>query len=385
MSQQQPDKKYIREKGFAFAPRGHGIGGSAGLHLTSGFPYCPLPLRLDTYEGCGHGCAYCFANRVGFCKEPTPHNAVKAVTAFIQGKRVAPLRWIDWRLPIHWGGMSDPFQPVEVTCGVSFKLLRVFAETGYPVVISTKGALLASRRYLDVLKRAHAVVQISMVSPELDPLESGAPPYAERLRMLECLSAHVQRVLVRIQPFSPPLRDSVISRLSALRDAGCYGVIVEGWKSGAKAPGLYKRGGYYAYPDAVLRRLLLDVRDAAHNCGLRFYSGENRLRELGDDLCCCGIDGLEGFQPAYYNVLARLRGFAELPRRGQVEAPAGGSVIDVLFKAYRSRIPKTTSYMEAVNIAATWPDMQRRFLPTDAGGEQLDLFDGDGRTYELPQ
>jgi DNA repair photolyase len=35
---------------------------SSPLSLTSQFYFCPVPLRLDTYSGCSHGCIYCFAN-----------------------------------------------------------------------------------------------------------------------------------------------------------------------------------------------------------------------------------------------------------------------------------------------------------------------------------
>ena len=32
---------------------------------------------------------------------------------------------------------------------------------------------------------------------------------------------------------------------------------------------------------------------------MKFYSGENRLRAMGDSMTCCGIDGLEGFKGNY--------------------------------------------------------------------------------------
>jgi DNA repair photolyase len=37
----------------------HNSSYSTPLSLTSQFPFCGLPLRLDTYLGCTFGCIYC--------------------------------------------------------------------------------------------------------------------------------------------------------------------------------------------------------------------------------------------------------------------------------------------------------------------------------------
>lgn len=67
-------------------------------------------------------------------------------------------------------------------------------------------------------------------------------------------------------------------------------------KFAKKQPGLVKAGGDFVYPKETLARHYREIRDTAHKHGLKFYCGENRLRDMGDSLICCGIDGLEGYR-----------------------------------------------------------------------------------------
>lgn len=80
--------------------------------------------------------------------------------------------------------MSDPFQPCEKVHRISYEALKIFAETKYPFIVSTKGKLICEDDYLSLLKQCNAVVQVSMVCSKYDVLEKGAPKYSERLEML---------------------------------------------------------------------------------------------------------------------------------------------------------------------------------------------------------
>jgi hypothetical protein len=83
--------------------------------------------------------------------------------------------------------------------------------------------------------------------------------------------------------------------------AGVYGVVFEGIKYFAKKDGTIKHGSDYVYPSDVLKKHFEIFRDKLHDRGMKFYSGENRLRSMGDDLCCCGIDGM-GWRPNRANL-----------------------------------------------------------------------------------
>ena len=101
---------------------------------------CNLPIRFDTYVGCSHGCRYCFVQKKnGQLEAVKKGDTVESLKAFVQGKRSGETAWCDWNIPIHWGGMSDPFQPIEKNIRASYECLKLLAETKYPFVVSTKG------------------------------------------------------------------------------------------------------------------------------------------------------------------------------------------------------------------------------------------------------
>lgn len=270
---------------------------------------CNLPIRFDTYVGCSHGCRYCFVQKKnGQLEAVKKGDTVESLKAFVQGKRSGETAWCDWNIPIHWGGMSDPFQPVEKKYSYSLECLKYLAETKYPFVVSTKGRLAASPEYLELLAECNCVVQISMVCSRYDQLEKGAPSYEERLEMLRTISPRVKRTIVRIQPFMHEVLQDVLKNLPRVKAAGAHGVVVEGMKFAKAKPGLVRVGGDCVYPIELLRADFEQIKAEAHRCGLVFYSGENRLRNMGDDMTCCGIEGLDGFKPNTYNLCMMING-----------------------------------------------------------------------------
>ena len=74
---------------------------------------CDLPVRFDTYEGCGHACSYCFVSRKADIAKIKLGEGVESLARWIKGVRDKSTNWCDWPIPLHWGGLSDPFQPAE--------------------------------------------------------------------------------------------------------------------------------------------------------------------------------------------------------------------------------------------------------------------------------
>lgn len=72
---------------------------------------CDIPIRFDTYSGCSHGCQYCFVSHKGVMsgRAIRPEEGVKALVAFIHGKRTKETIWCDWNIPLHWGGVKRSF------------------------------------------------------------------------------------------------------------------------------------------------------------------------------------------------------------------------------------------------------------------------------------
>lgn len=257
---------------------------------------CDLPIRFDTYHGCSHFCRYCFSQHKIDLKDIGIFETHKSLLSFINGRRERETAWCDWDIPLHWGGVSDPFQPIEKKYRVSYKCLEVFAKTKYPFVVSTKGKLIADDEYLNLLKDCNCVIQISVVSPKLNPIEKGAPDYFERLQMINKLSTIGKRINVRIQPYLTDVKDDVLKAMHVFKELGVHGVIVEGMKYKRSVPGFVKIGADFCYPWKVLQRDFTEIKAKAHENGLKFYCGENRLRGMSDELCCCGIENLEGFK-----------------------------------------------------------------------------------------
>ena len=274
---------------------------------------CDLPVRFDTYDGCSHGCEYCFAKQFKDISKIKKLETPTQLKNFIQGKRNADTNWCDWKIPLHWGGLSDPFQPCEKIHRVSLECLKVFKETQYPFIVSTKGKLVVEEEYLNLLEKCNCVVQISAVCSSYDKLELGCPNFEERIEMASILSKRVKRVIIRIQPYMHEVFNEVYQNLEKIAEAGVYGVVVEGMKFKKKKKGLIKIGGDFCYPYDVILNDFLRLRDKTHKLGLKIYAGENRIRKYGDDLTCCGIDGLDGFRPNVFNLNHILNGEKQLP------------------------------------------------------------------------
>lgn len=285
---------------------------------------CDLPIRFDTYKGCSHLCRYCFTRKKTDLSNIEKGETAKALRDFINGKRTNETNWCDWEIPLHWGGMSDPFQPTERKHKLSLECLKVFQETQYPFVVSTKGRLICEDEYLEILKGCNCVVQISLVCPEYDKLEPGAPAFSERLDMIQTLAKY-KRVNVRIQPYMTEVHDSIMQSIQQIAEAGAYGVIVEGMKFAKKKNGLVRVGGDWCYPIDELQPRYAEIKAEAHRLGMKFYSGENRLRDMGDDLCCCGIDGMEGFKGNGFNICHIMNGQTEKPTESMTQEGSAGA------------------------------------------------------------
>ena len=129
---------------------------------------CDVPVRFDTYVGCSHACSYCFVNRKKDISKIELNESPQQLRDFINGKRTLETKWCDWDIPLHIGGMSDPFQPCEKIHKRTLECLKILAETKYPFIISTKNTLQTSKEYLDVLKDCNFVFQESMVCSKFD-------------------------------------------------------------------------------------------------------------------------------------------------------------------------------------------------------------------------
>lgn len=312
---------------------------------------CDYPIRIDTYKGCTHDCKYCFVRHKTDITQIETKETPESILKFINGFRDKRTEWCDWNIPLHFGGTSDPFQPIEKKYRRTYEVLKVFAETKYPVIISTKGTLAIDDEYLELLRQCNVVMQVSAVCSSYDKLELGAPKFEERLKMIEVLANNVQRVNVRIQPYMREVRSEIFENVGRFADAGAYGIIVEGMKFKKKKDGLVKVGGDFCYKKEDLKRDFEIIRSKAHDKGMKFWSGENRLRTMGDSLSCCGAADIEGFTPNTYNLNHICNGDITKPTEKMKEKRLGGEVFHTCYQeAGKFQDRKNDSFEEAMMI-----------------------------------
>ena len=278
---------------------------------------CDLPIRFDTYEGCEHSCSYCFAKKKRDIEQIKTGETIVQLKRFVEGGRDNETEWCDWNIPLHWGGMSDPLQPCEAKKENSYKCLKYLAQTQYPFVLSTKGALLGTKKYLDIIEQCNCIIQISAVCDSYNKMESGCPTYAERLEIARKVASRGKRVIIRIQPYLHEVYQEVYDALERVADTGAYGIIIEGMKHQRKHKGTVRVAGDWCIDYKTIKHDFLNLKKRGNELGLKVYAGENRLRAFGDSLTCCGIDGLEGFVPNTFNLNHLVHGDKTYPTEAQ--------------------------------------------------------------------
>ena len=264
---------------------------------------CDYPIHMDTYKGCEHACKYCFVKQKYAIHNVQPIHTTKSLRNFIEGKRNFETKWCDWAIPIHWGGNSDPFQPCEKEYHCSLDCLEIFAETGYPFIVSTKNpVMLTEEPYLSLIKKCRCVLQISMACSKYDKLETGAPTYKERLQAAEFLSDKVTRIIARVRPYFPDCHAEIVNELPNYAKAGIFGISISSYATKKKTKGMIRYGANYLFDIDFLVPKFQEIRDVCHANGLKFFCCEDSIDHWSDDLSCCGTMGLDDFKPNIYNV-----------------------------------------------------------------------------------
>ncbi|NCU32492.1 MAG: radical SAM protein [Candidatus Moranbacteria bacterium] len=255
---------------------------------------CDMPLRFDTYKGCSHACNYCFVKLKTDISKISNDKSAQSLLNFINKRRRGEVvvKIFDYDIPIHWGGVSDPFQPIEKERKTSLQCLKVFRETKYPFVISTKNALLATDEYLDVLKDCNCAVQYSAICSKYDSVEPGASTFLERVEAMKKIASKGIRVIVRAQPLLPASSRDLINNIPLFKEAGVYGIIVEFMKYKTKKLNTVKVRGDHCFEYKVIKPIFDEIKQKANSQGIKVFAGENRLRQYGDGLNCCGVGDL---------------------------------------------------------------------------------------------
>lgn len=152
------------------------------------------------------------------------------------------------------GGMTDCFQPAEKEHGVTYETIKALNERGLSYLIVTKSPLVATDKYLEVLDRDLAHIQVSVTSTDAETSRTfeRAPEPELRIGAIERLFDEGFDVALRLSPYIPDYID--VDVINAVR---CDKLLVEFLRVNTwirrtfdidYTPYTHKQGGYRHLP-----------------------------------------------------------------------------------------------------------------------------------------
>lgn len=287
---------------------------STGLLMTQQFRFCGNSFRADTYMGCTFGCSYCFVNCRNFSNNKDftnirllDLNDVKNQYDSINKPKIESSifkalnqEMLQHRVPIHLGGMSDPFQICEFEYENTYKFLEIFRD--YPLIISTKTNHLPSK-YFDILNPKNKVFQISLFTKNETTLrifENNTPSAEQRINFIKELKNKGYWVGLRIQPLIH--LNETIELIDYIKDYVDF-ITVEHLKIplsqkyedrmkfmsklGIDAAEYKPRHGHLKKPYTLL---LNDIKEIKKVYNGKLGVGDNEILTETTGLNCCGLD-----------------------------------------------------------------------------------------------
>tara|TARA_R110001599_G_scaffold353231_1_gene590945 strand:+ start:18011 stop:19114 length:1104 start_codon:yes stop_codon:yes gene_type:complete len=179
-------------------------------------PDIPFDQSINPYQGCEHGCVYCYARPTHAYLDMSP--GVDFETRLTYKRNAAAQLARELAKPgyqcscITLGANTDPYQPVEKEHRISRQLLEVLQRQRHPVAIITKGALIT--RDLDILAEmatdglCSVAISITTLDAELKRrMEPRAASGRARLAAMEALAKAGVPVTLLFAPVIPALND----------------------------------------------------------------------------------------------------------------------------------------------------------------------------------
>jgi DNA repair photolyase len=226
--------------------------------------------------------------------------------------------YVKKRIAFQWGGLSDPFDPIEKKLGIGLKLLKFFREIEYPICFSTKATWwLEDERYVSLFKGADFFnVKFSIITGDHSKakfIEKGVPSPAERLKAIEKYSKlNNGGATLRLRPFIIGVSNP--SHIQLIKDAASAGATAmtteffcmetrsklgkQNYEKMSQVTGFdltefyrkYSRGAGYLRLNRNAKREFVDQMEAAaKEAGIRFYVSDAHFKERCNNGSCCGL------------------------------------------------------------------------------------------------
>jgi DNA repair photolyase len=197
---------------------------------TNTSPDVPFDQSINPYQGCEHGCVYCYARPSHSYLDLSPGLDFETRIFY---KSNAPARLLaSWEArnyeckPITIGANTDPYQPAEKSLELTRQLLELFLEYRHPVTLITKSHLI--ERDIDLLGAlaSRNLCSVAISVPTLDDelkrvMEPRVPSAASRLKAMRLLVDNGVPTSALVAPIIPAINDAEIeSVLEAVAAAG---------------------------------------------------------------------------------------------------------------------------------------------------------------------
>ncbi len=196
----------------------------------SNSPDLPFMFSINPYQGCEHGCLYCYARNAheyyGFSpgldferKIVVKRNAAELLEKFFNKKGYIPDT-------IMMSGNTDCYQPIERKLKITRSLLEIFLKYKHPVSLISKNNLIL--RDVDIISElaklnlVHVAVTLNSLNETLrQKLEPRTVTGQSRIRLISKLAEHNIPVRLMCAPIIPGLNsDEIPAILKAAADAG---------------------------------------------------------------------------------------------------------------------------------------------------------------------
>ncbi|TVZ26418.1 DNA repair photolyase [Gillisia sp. Hel_I_86] len=197
-------------------------------------PDVGMGYSLNPYQGCEHGCIYCYARNsheywgFGAGLDFEQKILVKRNSVELLAKKLQSPRWK--AAPIVLSGNTDCYQPIEKKLEITRQLLKTFLKFKHPVGIITKNSLVL--RDLDLLKELAKdnLVQVHLSITSLNEetrrlLEPRTATIKKRLETLNLLASNDIPVNVMMAPIIPGINShEIIPLVKTIAENGALGV-----------------------------------------------------------------------------------------------------------------------------------------------------------------
>lgn len=281
---------------------------------------------INPYQGCEHGCIYCYARNShqywGFSagldferKIIIKRNAAELLEQQFNHKGYLPAT-------ILLSGNTDCYQPIERKLGLTRSLLQVFLKYRHPVSLITKNSLII--RDIDILRElaklnlVHVAITVNSLNESLrQKMEPRTVTAKGRLKVMQKLTDAGVPVMLMCAPIVPGLNsDELPALIKAAAEHGARSASFTIVRLNGEIAGIFKDWIFKAYPDRA-EKVLNMIKDCH---GGRLNDSDWGRRIKGDGHIAKSIHSLFAVAVKRYmgdNVSTSLRTDLFAPRHGK--------------------------------------------------------------------